>query len=271
MKTIKHVDPFLRWAGSKKQIVHILSEYWSPSYNRYVEAFMGSASLYFALKPKRALLSDINNELVKTFRVIKYHPLEVSKKLNLFKKNKSFYYKIRNQSSHNASSIYSAARFIYLNRFCFNGLYRTNKKGIFNVPYAKTGTGNLPTLEEFRSISRQLNMHTKIVSTDFENTLNQTQKGDFVYLDPPFAVTNRRIFKQYGPDSFGLEDLERLAVNLNQLDKRKVDFVVSYAHCAEALSLFKKWSIRRIRVRRNISGFANFRRNATELIISNID
>ncbi|WP_420886089.1 DNA adenine methylase [Candidatus Brocadia sinica] len=127
----------------------------------------------------------------------------------------------------------------------------------------------MPSLSDFYNYSRTLK-NAKLLNEDFQIILfNEARKGDFVYLDPPYAVKNRRIFRQYGPQTFGLEDIERLQNTLKILDKRRVKFVLSYALCKEAKSIFAGWNVRQVHTQRNISGFAKHRRRAIELIISN--
>lgn len=163
-----------------------------------------------------------------------------------------------------------AARFIFLNRFCFNGIYRTNEKGVFNVPYAASGTGELPSWHNFKLASRALRSSV-ILNTDFANIINEhVQSGDFVYLDPPYAVENRRIFRQYGPQTFGLEDLGRLRDSLKLIDERGANFVLSYASSPEARVYFKEWKSKKVYTQRNVAGFAKHRRMAAELIFTNI-
>lgn len=261
--------PLLRWAGSKRKLVPILSEYWSESYNRYVEPFMGSACLYFAIQPKRALLGDLNSDLVATYKVVRSHPEVLADALSQMTLGPEKYYALRSQAPHSLSKVEAAARFIYLNRFCFNGLFRTNTEGKFNVPYGGEKTGKLPTSDYLKSISKAL-YKCSIKHCDYTRLLSQTKEGDFVYLDPPFAVANRRVFKQYGPENFGIDDLNRLARELDRLNEKKISFVLSYAYCKEALHLFKKWPKRKVFVRRNIAGFTTSRRVAAELIVSNI-
>ena len=165
---------------------------------------MGSACLLFALRPKTALMGDINYDLVRTFLAVRDHPQAVGNRLERIPLGKSSYYSIRSQKLSALDAVDAAARFIFLNRFCFNGLYRTNKDGQFNVPYAPSGTGQLPTSTELREIAKTLRS-CAITHADFEALLAQTREGDLVYLDPPYAVGNRRVFRQYGPSSFGLD------------------------------------------------------------------
>jgi DNA adenine methylase len=261
--------PFLRWAGSKRQLIETLSAFWNESFNRYVEPFMGSACLFFALRPKRALLGDINKELVNTFRVVRRSPALLARRLNKLPKGKRAYYRLRNQDPETLSQEAAAARFVFLNRFCFNGLFRTNAKGHFNVPYAASRTGALPDVVELERASQALKAG-RLCTGDFETILERVQPGDFIYLDPPFAVANRRVFKQYGPNTFGFDDLQRLAKVLRRLEEREIAFVLSYAYCREALDLFARWPKKKVFVRRNIAGFTKCRRMAAELLVSNL-
>lgn len=231
---------------------------------------MGSACLFFDVSPKKALLTDINDQLIKTYKTVKRDPTGLAAKLTTLEKSSASYYRLRDQDPMDLDPIDSAARFIFLNRFCFNGLYRTNQKGDFNVPYSPSRTGSLPNEAQLVNISKTLKNCT-LKASDFETTVNSSGRGDFVYLDPPFAVKNRRIFRQYGPDTFGLNDLERLATSLQSLHNRGGTFVLSYAYCREALDLFSKWKYKKLFVRRNISGFAKSRRMAAELIFTNSD
>src|SRR5712664_3922142 len=174
--------PFLRWAGSKRQILPILGRYCKGGFTRYVEPFAGSACLFFYLAPRAALLGDINAELLSTYKYIRYRPAEVSKFLQKLRKGERQYYKIRSLQPERLSPARRAARFIYLNRFCFNGLYRTNQEGDFNVPYGGRGSGSLPSAGVLKRASELLR-RAALVKGDFENVLDEVKQGDFVYMD----------------------------------------------------------------------------------------
>ncbi len=217
--------PFLRWAGSKRRLLPKLMPFWSGKYRRYIEPFMGSAALFFAVRPAAALLGDINPDLVETFLTVCSSPVAVHDALQQLPIGERAYYEIRQRASDSMTRIERAARFIFLNRFCFNGLYRTNLRGGFNVPFSPAKTGPLPAREELKCAARLLRT-ARIRCTDFEECLAEAARGDFVYLDPPYAVSNRRMFRQYGPCSFGIEDLSRLTAALTDLDRRGVHFVI---------------------------------------------
>jgi DNA adenine methylase len=230
---------------------------------------MGSACLFYAIQPSSALLSDINHDLVETFIAVRDHPRAVYNALSRIPLGRDSYYQVRKLDPSSINLPNRASRFIFLNRFAFNGLYRTNLKGEFNVPYSHSRTGDLPTWSELYAASKALK-NAGIYCSDFEKSLKATKKGDFVYLDPPYALLGRRVFRQYGPGSFELEDLERLSESLRTMNKRGVKFVLSYAYCKEAIGAFGEWNTRKILVQRNISGFSKHRRRAAELLISNI-
>lgn len=262
------VRPILRWAGSKRKLLRRLKGFWNNTYDRYVEPFAGSCCLFFAIAPNDALLADKNSELIETYEVLSDHADDLYKEVRSYPSNAKTYYKLRSINAQSLSRLKRAARFVYLNRNCFNGLYRTNRKGQFNVPYGSSRAGALPTLEEFRACARQL-MNASIRAWDFGTTLRYVRKNDFVYLDPPYAVKSRRIFREYGPKYFGAEDLERLFDHLDRIDGRGAKFVLSYADCREIRALGAKWDMRRVSVRRHIAGFTGSRRRAYEFLVTN--
>jgi len=259
---------FLRWAGSKRSVLRHLRAHWPGGDVRYVEPFCGSACLFFDLQPSRAILGDLNEELVGTLRAVKNTPQLVLASLRRFQKGKRFYNKLRSTSPQLLAEAERAARFVYLNRHCFNGIYRTNSKGQFNVPYAPPKKCVAVDERVLLSTSEAL-AGVLMVHGDFEETLARVQGGDFVYLDPPYCTDKRRIFSEYMPGSFALSDLDRLSGALHRLDKLGATFLISYADSPEARKLLKPWHQRRIRVRRHIAGFGCHRRHAFELLATN--
>jgi len=262
-------EPLLRWAGSKRQLRARLHKYWRPSFVRYVEPFAGSCSLFFWLAPARAILSDKNPELVEVYRVLAQRPDELHRAASYYPSTKGSYYTLRSLDTTHLPPLARAARFVFLNRYCFNGIYRTNRAGRFNVPFSPSKTGALPSVESFRACARALS-GASLHAADFGSVLRHTRPGDFVYLDPPYATSKRRVFTEYGPRPFDRSDLDRLKYHLLHLDSRGVAFVLSYADCPELRTMCRKWRFQRVVVRRNIAGFQNARRHARELIVSNI-
>ncbi len=259
---------FLRWAGSKKQLLPILERYWSNEFSRYIEPFAGSSCLFFHLEPNAALLADINSELVVALRAIRLDVYRVIECLRRLPRSKTDYYRVRSIKPSTLGTFEAAARFLYLNSLCFNGLYRTNIAGDFNVPYHPPGHKTVPE-ELLIEAAKRLRSAT-ILNGDFESTVESAGRGDFVYLDPPFAVSRRRVFSEYGPRLFDDKDLLRLGSCLERMNMRGAKFVVSYADCREARQLLSPWCTRRVRTRRNIAGFTGDRRVSYELLASNI-
>lgn len=264
----KPVKPFIRWAGSKARVLHELLPLIPKGIGRYVEPFAGSACLFFASQPCSALLADSNRELMLTYEAIKETPLDVHAELCTFEHGRDAYYALRSENPEGLTKVHRAARFVFLNRYCFNGLYRTNAKGQFNVPYAPSKSGSLPAREHLISISATL-QKAELLCADFRDTLSRCTKGDFVYLDPPYAIANKRIFRQYDATVFGLHDLDELVSRLSDLDRRGIRFSLSYAYTTATKETFAAWPRRRILVQRNISGFSRYRRRSAELLVSN--
>ena len=213
-------------------------------------------------------MGDINAELINAYKLLKHAPLQLYQSILRHKPTKKEYYKVRQQVSTEKNSLSRASRFIFLNRNCFNGLYRTNAQGNFNVPFGRD-TGTFPTKSQFQLASVALR-NAKIRVCDFEKTLATVSAGDFVYLDPPYVYAGRKDRGEYGQNSFCIEDLERLRVSLHKIDKKGACFLLSYVECDELQPFIKKWHSTKIPVRRNISGFAKFRTTVNEVLISNL-
>ena len=260
--------PFLRWAGSKRQLVKHMATYWTGGDARYVEPFAGSARFFFELEPKVALLGDINSDLVAMYEVVRTRPGRLYQALRRWPNNENEYYRIRALDCESLNEVDRAARFIYLNRFCFNGLYRTNKMGMFNVPYGGRKSGVIPSEAELKMAGNLLS-RAKLMCGDFSRTLDNAKHGDFVYLDPPYTTAERRVFNDYGPQSFGQEDLLRLRSALEKLHEIGATFLLSYADCPEGEVLAYNFQTSKVTARRHIAGFASNRRVACELLITN--
>lgn len=263
-------SPFLRWAGSKRQLVPALSQFWSDRFDRYIEPFMGSACLYFALEPPDAILGDLNEDLIHSFRLVRERPAQLARRLKRLPLGEEAYYRIRATNPRNLKPLNRAARFLYLNRFCFNGLYRTNSKGEFNVPYGGRKTGSLPGEDELAQCASLLE-NAVLHTGDFQHIVEEeVQDGDFVYLDPPYSISGTRVFREYGPSAFGPDDLDRLLQTLSCIDRAHGRFVLSYARSKDIINSMTNWKVYRVEARRNIAGFTGSRRTAEEIIATNV-
>ena len=262
------VRPPLRWAGSKRQIVGRLGELWNPAYQRYVEPFVGSACLFFHLQPPTAVLGDRNPHLIQLYQQIRDNVEAVIHHLKGIPLGRESYYQVRAQFADGSPPALAAARFLFLNRNCFNGIFRTNRAGKFNVPYGGGRAGALPSEIELRYVSELLS-GAKFCAGDFENTLAHCRVGDFVYLDPPYHSSTARVFSEYTAEGFNATDVGRLRSSLAALHDKGVKFALSYADNEEGKMLGEGYVTATLTVRRNVAGFTASRRMSTEVLITN--
>jgi DNA adenine methylase len=259
--------PLLRWAGSKRKLLPALIPRIPDDFGRYVEPFSGSACLFFAIRPKNAVLSDLNQDLVHAYQTVRDHPLLTWRSLTSMSRDEENYYVVRALDSTSLPDIERAARFIYLNRHCFNGVYRTNRAGKFNVPFGDR-LGAIPSLTHFRRCAAALR-HAELISGDFEKVVSKVKTGDFVYLDPPYAKNENRQRGEYGYSSFSVIDLDRLSTALQGIDDKKATFLLSYADCNEICGIKERWFSTTVAVKRQVSGFHKHRVSVSEVLISN--
>lgn len=259
--------PPLRWAGSKRRLVPALCLAAPRDFERYIEPFAGSACLFFALRPKRAVLSDINHDLINFYEMLRDHPYRLARCLSSLPNTDSYYYQLRKTSTATLSQLDRATRFIYLNRFCFNGVYRTNRRGEFNVPRG-IHTGQIPSESELVKCSRLLR-HAELRASDFEAVLQQATAGDFIYLDPPYAALDRRSYGEYGYGTYSDSDQPRLLRALQYADSQGAQVIFSYRDDHSLMQQLRGWSYRQVLVRRNVAGFTGSRRINAEMLLAN--
>ncbi|UDM07085.1 Dam family site-specific DNA-(adenine-N6)-methyltransferase [Halomonas sp. NyZ770] len=258
--------PLIRWAGSKRKLLPLLKEKSPLSYNRYVEPFCGSASLFFELTSSNALLSDINSDLINALREIKENP-SLRDQLLKIPATKEEYYRIRDVNPDSLTSSKRAIRFLYLNRYCFNGVYRTNKNGKFNVPFG-TKTGGFPKQETF-DYARERLSNTELIVADYKTTLNKLEDGDFVYIDPPYSKSGR-FTGEYGVGSFDSAELPEFYTFLDKMNSKGIKFLFSYRACKETVEVLSdSYQISTISVNRHISGFKSNWNTTDEILVRN--
>ena len=262
---------FLRWAGSKRQLLPTLTTYWSENFNTYHEPFLGSGSLLFSLSPNKAAGNDLNKDLIQMYEAVRDNPKETYREALDLEVTKEVYYATRGVDPRELDPIKRAARFIYLNRNCFNGIYRTNKSGKFNVPFSGKKTGSLPSYEIFKNASKQLR-RTRLTSVDFEEAIiNDIHENDFFYLDPPYISRDKRIFSEYGPECFTEDDMKRLIDCTDEINKRGAFFLLSFAECDRTMNNLSRFITKKVETRRVIASSSKKRRIENELLITNID
>lgn len=264
-------QPFLKWAGGKTQLLQELVSKVPKSFNIYFEPFLGSGALYFALSPQQAVISDINDDLINAFKIVRDHPEELISQLSTFENSKENFYEIRAQSVNDLSTIERAARLIYLNRTCFNGLYRVNKSGQFNVPYAYYKNPDLIQGPKIMADSDLL-QGADILHASFEDVLKEARKHDFIYLDPPYnPLGGYSDFKRYNKEQFHKEDHEKLAQLYNELSDRGCYVMLSNSDTPFTRELYKDWRIETVFAKRMINCDATKRGEVTEIIVTNYD
>jgi DNA adenine methylase len=262
--------PFLRWAGGKRWLVDYIQKIIPENYNNFYEPFLGSAAVYFSTKiPNTAFLSDLNSDLIRTYEVIKDDVLSVIEKLKEFENTKECYYKIRGTTF--KKDIAKAAQFIYLNKTSFNGIYRVNTLGKYNVPFGFRKSIDFVAEENLILASKHL-QNAKLTCMDFGKTLRNVSKGDFVYLDPPYTVAHENNgFIQYNQKLFSLRDQIRLAKWLKKIDEVGAYYVLSNAKHTAIKEIYKDTGEIKIIKRNSLVGGVGAKRELiSEYIITNI-
>lgn len=268
---------FLKWAGGKLQLIEQFENLFPPSFNKYCEPFVGSGAVFFHIKsnlrPYKVILSDINKELINCFVVVRDSPYELIELLFNHKNNhsKKYYYAIRSIENNRLDSLESAARLIYLNKSCFNGLYRVNSKGQFNVPY---GDIHKPRIFDRNMLlqASQFLQDVELRVMTFEKVLDFAEKYDFVYLDPPYIpLSKTSSFTRYSKDDFSLLEQKRLSEVFRILDSRGCFVMLSNSDhplVRELYDDYKKYSVV-VRAKRMINSKGNGRGPINELVVRN--
>lgn len=265
------IKPILRWAGSKQRSLPNIAPHLPTGWNRYIEAFAGSACLFFHLDPKQAILVDNNVDLMGFYEIAKQEPARVFRAFERLPRNSDTYYRIRSIMVGENNPVKRAAYFLYLNRNCFNGIYRTNNKGEFNVPFSGSRVAKYQSKESFIAAVEVLK-HAALECSDFEKVCNaQATRGDFVYLDPPYYMPRKRVFREYSSEPFSQVDVSRLEQTLRRIDRAGATFLLSYPDCAISKRLAAPWNKKRINVRRTVAGSVAARGATKELLIFNYD
>lgn len=268
------VPSLVKWAGGKKQLLEQFKPFFPEKIERYFEPFVGGGAVAFFVlkyyKPKQATLSDINEELVNLYNVTKNkidELVETLKKLKALHSEETFY-KIRAEDPKLLCDVDRAGRFIYLNKTCFNGLYRVNSKGGFNVPYGKHTNPSVLMEEDLREVS-QLLKNAEINLAGFEEVLKHAKKGDFLYFDPPYDPLVKTSFTTYTKDKFLEEEQKKLAEVFKELDKRGCLVMLSNSDTEFIKSLYKEYNVNFVQARRMINSDGAKRGKINEVVITN--
>lgn len=275
------MHPFVKWAGGKTQLLDRIRELMPKEYNHYYEPFIGGGALLFSVAPKNFTINDFNSELVQAYKCFTNEDdfKKLVERLDYHQKHHSeeYYYEVREMDKYsdflNLPAYERAARMIYLNKSCFNGLYRVNSKGFFNVPSGKKRKvvcyekENLEKIRKFFSNSR-----FEILNGDFQNAVKNVRHGDFVYFDPPYDTwEDKNSFTSYAKSPFGKEEQKRLA-NVYKALSDEGAFVMLSNHNTEYIrELYKDFHIHVVEAKRMINSKASGRGNVEEVIITNYE
>ena len=269
---LEEVKPFVKWAGGKRQLLQELVD-GLPEFENYHEPFLGGGALFFRLeavgKIKRAYLSDSNEELINTYSAVKNNVFELINELSIpkYSNDEEAYYAIR--PSKPLDRVERAARFIYLNKTAFNGLYRVNSKGGFNVPFGRYSNPKILDGKNLLLVHRALQKDA-LYNGDFTIVLNNAKRGDLVYFDPPyFPISKTSSFTGYTKDSFTEEDQLRLLEAFKELDKRGCFVLLSNSHSDFISELYAEFEPEVVHANRMINCKGDRRGKVKELIVRN--
>ena len=221
------VAPFVKWAGGKRQLIPQIRERMPEKYNDYYEPFVGGGAVIFELLPANALINDINKALINTYRTICNEPDDFLREVNrldndMWEDGKKYYYSIREHYNdklmRSEYDVELAALFVFINKHCFNGLYRVNGKGLFNVPY--NNSRRVSVDEDVIIATSEYLRRVTIIDGDFEQACKNAKKGDFVFIDSPYAPLNPTSFESYTKEGFDIESHKRLAKLYDELTAR---------------------------------------------------
>ena len=266
---LRSVTPFLKWAGGKTELLPELIRRLPRSFNTYWEPFLGGGALFFSVNPASAVLSDLNEELVNCYEVVKTDLEGLLIELSKHRNSRSHFIEIRKVQPWRLDPISRAARLIFLNKTCFNGLYRVNQKGEFNVPYGKYTNPNFCDERSLRAASKSLK-DTEILYRDFRFLLYRAQPGDFVYFDPPYnPVSTTSSFTSYSESPFGEREQKALRAVFEALDDRGCHVMLSNSDTELIRKLYRHFNVQEVLASRAINCQGQNRGKISELIIRN--
>jgi DNA adenine methylase len=265
--------PIVKWVGGKRQLMFELLKNIPQNYNRYFEPFIGGGALFFELQPDNAYISDMNEELINLYQVVQNDVYDLISDLNKHENTKEYFLKIRSadrtEDYKKLSNIERASRFVYLNRTCFNGMYRVNSQGQFNVPFGHYKNPRIVDADNLINCSKLLK-RTEIKHSDFSAILEKVQKGDFVYFDPPYVPLNETSsFTSYTKDGFDMDMQFKLKEVCDELDSMGVMFMLSNSDTEFVNELYSDYEIKKVFASRQINVNPDGRGKITEVLVKN--
>ncbi len=263
--------PILKWAGGKAKLLPKLRPLVPPNFGRYIEPFVGGGAFFFWLTPPNGLINDLNHDLIECYEVVRDSPKELLKELSCMEISKAEFYRRRSEDPRDLNPIRRAARFIYLNKTCFNGLYRVNRKGQFNSPFGGSTNVKLADEQNLYECSSLLARVT-ITSGDYRKALGAARKGDFIYLDPPYVPVGKYAdFNRYTSSPFNGTNQEELAEVFADLDKKGCFVLLSNSNHPTVEALYRPYLRTLVRMPRFVNCKGDKRGDVDELLITNYE
>lgn len=272
------VMPVVKWVGGKRQLISEIDKYLPSNYSTYYEPFLGGGAVLFHLQPHKAVVNDINEELINLYQVIKDNVEELIEDLKKHKNEPDYFYKIREldrdiQKYNELTPVERASRIHYLNKTCYNGLFRVNSQGQFNVPFGRYKNPNIVNETTLRAVSNYFNTANIIFKCcDFEEAVKGCRKGSFIYFDPPYdPISDTSSFTGYDKGGFGKTEQKRLKDLCDNLNKRGVKFLLSNSQTQFILDLYKDYRIEIVQAKRTINSKGNKRGEVNEVLVMNYE
>lgn len=268
-------QPFLKWAGGKRQLIPLIKQYLPKKFNTYYEPFVGAGALLFDLKPQKAIINDVNSELINCYEVIRDLSIDLIQDLKKHKNTPDYFYEIRaldrTKGFKKLSVIERASRIIYLNKTCFNGLFRVNSQGQFNSPFGTYKNPNIINADIIKAVSHYLkNNEVRILNTDFSKVVEHAKRGDFIYFDPPYdPLSETASFTGYSLNQFGKNEQERLRDVFVALTVKGCKVMLSNSSTDFIAGLYSDYNIITFQANRNINSVGSDRKKVDEFLILN--
>ncbi len=272
------VAPVVKWVGGKRQILDKIQKYVPKSITTYYEPFVGGGAVLFDIQPNKAVVNDINSELINLYQIIKDNVEDLIQDLKKHKNEEDYFYQVRELDRDKArysllTPIERASRIIFLNKTCYNGLFRVNRAGEFNTPFGNYKNPNIVNEETLKAVSKYFNKaNITFFNKDYEEVLKGARKGAFVYLDPPYdPVSDTASFTGYDKGGFDRGEQVRLKRTCDTLNEKGIKFLLSNSATDFIFELYKGYKIETIQAKRAINSDPNKRGEIDEVLVRNFE